>query len=62
MNCVHLGAARRELVQCPTCLGMVKVKVFDCARRENCTIEKPVQMVGQEVACCKYCHLFVEKE
>lgn len=60
MTCIHLRGATGERVQCPTCLRMVRVKVFICAVREKCSIATPVQVDGEEIACCKFCHLKVE--
>lgn len=52
--CQHRGEAVDE-VECPSCRGTVKLKVFDCARHERCTLAKPIDGIG----CCSNCTEFI---
>lgn len=48
--CTHIGDTLRT-VDCPTCSGRVKVKVFACSVHGECTLGKSVD----GVACCLGC-------
>src|SRR5205809_1027267 len=48
--CLHLGAELRE-EPCPSCRGLVRLKVFACALHEGCTLAKQLPAV----ACCATC-------
>lgn len=50
-RCVHLGGDTDHAVECPTCVGNVRVKVFDCRRHGQCTIAKQLP----NMACCANC-------
>lgn len=38
-------------VECPTCTGKVRIKVFTCALHTECTLAKPLP----GIACCQGC-------
>ena len=48
--CIHIGEENGR-INCPTCRGSVKVKTFDCAVHERCTLGKALE----DVACCAGC-------
>ena len=48
--CLHRGDEPSTL-DCPTCAGRVRVKVFACAIHGECTLAKPLP----EIACCQGC-------
>jgi FkbM family methyltransferase len=50
-DCPHRGPATGATVRCPTCSGTVRLKLFRCALRDECTTTTPV---GQ-VPCCATC-------
>jgi len=49
-SCRHRGETRREQ-ECPTCRGVVRLKVFACELHGECTIGR--SLAG--VACCATC-------
>lgn len=49
--CTHRGAETGETVQCGTCRGGVKLKLFSCALHGRCT---PMKKTG-DIACCVEC-------
>lgn len=49
--CPHLGKPTGDTVQCPTCSGVVHLKVFDCKIHGTCTIGRPAAGHG----CCAGC-------
>jgi FkbM family methyltransferase len=50
LPCVHLGEPTGERRQCPTCAGVVQVKVMRCGVHGECTQQKDVGL-----KCCKGC-------
>lgn len=48
--CVHRGSEIREQ-DCPTCVGLIRIKVFQCALHRECTLAKPLDAI----ACCARC-------
>jgi hypothetical protein len=48
--CRHRGEVSREQ-SCPSCRGLVRLKVFACALHGECTIGRPLA----DVACCASC-------
>ena len=46
--CVKLGPPTGELVECQSCCGTVRIKLFACAVHGVCTAEKYVPVI----ACC----------
>jgi hypothetical protein len=49
--CLYMGEFTGDVVECQTCSGSVKLKVFNCAVHGRCT-------VGRRVAgtqCCANC-------
>jgi hypothetical protein len=48
--CRHRGEAI-DLIECPTCQGRIRLKVFACTVHGQCTIDTPLLIV----ACCKQC-------
>ena len=48
-GCIHLGEPTGETVECPTCGGSVKVKLFGCGKFGQCTLVKNVP----GIACCE---------
>lgn len=51
MDCKHRGDVMTEK-SCPTCKGVVMVKVFACTLHQLCTERKPVAGVTR---ACKGC-------
>lgn len=49
--CDHRGE-QVDLIECPTCGGTVKLKVFVCAVHQKCTIGKMMPGMG----CCTACY------
>lgn len=54
--CSLLGEATGETVECPTCKGSVKLKLFACECHGRCTLEKSLE----SVTCCRSCVDYVE--
>lgn len=50
-SCRHLGGDTGAMIECPSCAGSVRVKMFECAIHRSCTLAKPVP----GVACCQGC-------
>ena len=50
-QCAHLGERTGETRACPTCAGVVQLKLFECVKHGVCTPDKPVE----GVACCAKC-------
>jgi hypothetical protein len=50
LDCRHRGSALREAV-CPSCRGLVRLKVFACTLHGECTLGKSIQ----RLACCATC-------
>jgi hypothetical protein len=50
--CIYRGQWAVDLVECNTCVGKTKVKVFECELYQLCTLKKNV---GQGKACCVTC-------
>ncbi len=48
--CIHIGDETRR-VECPSCSGRVRVKIFACAVHGECA---PVKSLDG-VACCRVC-------
>ena len=48
--CRHRSAAI-DLVECPTCQGRIRLKVFACAVHGQCTSDTALPTIG----CCKRC-------
>lgn len=51
LPCPLLGDDTGTSVECPTCSGVVHLKVFDCSVHGTCTIGRPVK----GIACCVGC-------
>lgn len=51
LDCVHLGRPTGEVVECQSCSGTVRLKLFDCARHGTATLGKKV--AGH--ASCRSC-------
>ncbi len=51
--CAHLGEATGRTIKCGTCRGGVKIKVFECGKFGECTLEKPVG-----IATCRGCEAY----
>lgn len=54
VHCQHLGQPT-GFVECPTCQGNVRLKVFGCEIHNAATMKKP--MAG--IACCATCREYV---
>jgi hypothetical protein len=54
LPCIHLGEVTGERRLCPTCMGHVEVKLYECAIFGRCTRGKPLE----GVACCANCSCF----
>ena len=52
--CRYRGEAVDE-VECPSCRGTVKFKVFDCAQHKRCTMAKSID----GYTCCSSCEDFL---
>ena len=52
-ECIHRGLEMRN-ERCPSCGGMVQIKVFACALHSECTLAKSLQ----GIACCRTCQNF----
>ncbi len=52
--CVHLGNPTGQTVECPTCSGSVKLKLFHCLALGSCTTTKKVEGVACCVGCSEY--------
>jgi hypothetical protein len=37
-QCKHLGLNTGQTIECSTCRGRVRLKVFDCAVKGSCTL------------------------
>lgn len=48
VRCQNLGEATGELVDCPTCVGHVQLKLFHCVVHGSCTLARKVP----GTACC----------
>jgi hypothetical protein len=57
LPCVHLGESTGQLLECPSCTGGIRVKVFACSVWGVCT---PVKMVPG-TWCCKHCPRYEAK-
>jgi hypothetical protein len=53
ISCRHRGIVREE-VDCATCNGSVRIKVFDCPLHERCTVGKRLE----DTTCCLTCEDF----
>ncbi len=51
IDCAFKGKETGESVECPTCSGSVKIKIFECSQFGRCTIGKK----SDGIACCKIC-------
>ena len=49
--CVFLRKQTGETIECPTCAGRVKVKLFGCSLHGKCSVEKPLP----NTPCCRVC-------
>lgn len=54
-RCQHLGPAT-GFVECPTCQGNVRLKVFACEIHKAATIKKPMN----GLACCSTCKDYLQ--
>lgn len=52
-DCRHRGSESRR-VECPTCSGTVRIKVFACSLKGECTLGQPVD----GIPCCATCEEF----
>jgi hypothetical protein len=52
-DCCHRGAELRQ-VECASCGGNVRIKVFGCAFFGECTLGKPLPGVQACQACPRY--------
>lgn len=50
--CAHRGPETGEVVECKSCRGRVRLKVYDCVVHGRCTIARHVPNVQ---ACCARC-------
>jgi len=55
-ECLHLGG-QLEVLECQTCIGKTRIKVFACETHERCTLGK--QLDG--LACCAKCRDYVPR-
>ena len=53
LDCVHRGPATKE-VDCEHCKGRVRLKVFACAKHQECTIQKKVGAIAVCAGCQDY--------
>lgn len=56
-KCVHRGEQASE-VECRTCGGSVRIKVFECSVFEKCTVGRQVE----SIACCASCERFEPRD
>lgn len=60
LPCISLGEETGETVQCKSCGGSVRIKLFSCLQHSECTAAKPVTKEnGRPVACCRHCSEYV---
>jgi hypothetical protein len=57
-DCIHLGGATGQLIECPSCQGNVRVKLFACALHGTTSLRKAV--VGH--TCCLICPDYLARE
>lgn len=55
-QCQHLRQPVGE-VECPSCQGRVRVKVFGCEIHQKCTIAKMIE----DTVCCAICPDYQEE-
>lgn len=51
VSCPYRGEPTGEMVECPTCSGTVKLKVFNCSKNGRCTLGRKVDGIA---LCCGY--------